>query len=177
MMPPTPLAAFSFWLNSIFYGTKDTLVKNIYKKKRVMWKYLDDKSTNIISMNLELMNFTLFCKWIVILHNEEGVWQQLLINKYMQNKTLFQAEAQVGDSHFLYGLMKVKHLCMACCSFSVGDGCQVRFWEDVWNGDNNALKCQFPNLYNIDYNKKYYCSWGDWGEFWEGHFQKDLAWC
>jgi hypothetical protein len=32
--------------------------------------------------------------------------------------------------------------------FEVGDGASVRFWHDLWCG-NNALKEAFPNLYGI----------------------------
>ena len=33
-------------------------------------------------------------------------------------------------------------------SFSVRDGSQVRFWEDIWLG-NNPLMVQYPSLYKI----------------------------
>jgi hypothetical protein len=40
--------------------------------------------------------------------NEDRVWQQLLKNKYLKNKTLTQVQHMPGDSQFWAGLMKVK---------------------------------------------------------------------
>jgi hypothetical protein len=40
--------------------------------------------------------------------NEEDLWQEVLSNKYLKNKTLSQVVRQQGDSHFWAGLMEVK---------------------------------------------------------------------
>jgi hypothetical protein len=37
------------------------------------------------------------------------MWQQLLFNKYLKNKTLAQVEAKPTDSSFWKGLMHVKN--------------------------------------------------------------------
>jgi hypothetical protein len=57
---------------------------------------------------LEFKNKCLLSKWLFKLLTEEGVWQQLLRNKYLINKTLSQVEAKPTDSHFLKSLMRVK---------------------------------------------------------------------
>ena len=57
---------------------------------------------------LELKNKCLLSKWLFKLSNEEGVWQELLHNKYLHSKTLAQVEAQPSDSPFWKGLMRVK---------------------------------------------------------------------
>ena len=49
---------------------------------------------------LELKNTCLLSKWLFKLLNEEGVWQGLLYNKYLSNKTLAQVEAQPTDLPF-----------------------------------------------------------------------------
>jgi hypothetical protein len=59
-----------------------------------------------------------------------------------------QVEYMPGDSHFWFGLMKVKSDFMRLGKFKIGDGSQVRFWEDVWHG-NIAFKHFFPTLYEI----------------------------
>ena len=37
-------------------------------------------------------------------------------------------------------------------SFKIQNGEQTRFWEDKWLG-NTSLKLQYPNLYNLGYDK------------------------
>ena len=41
--------------------------------------------------------------------------------------------------------------------FQLGNGAQVRFWEDMWLG-NMPYKCQYPGLYNIVRKKSAYVS-------------------
>jgi hypothetical protein len=58
--------------------------------------------------DLEIKNRCLLSKWLDKLINQEGVWQELLHNKYVNNKTLSQVTVQPHDSPFWRGLMKVK---------------------------------------------------------------------
>jgi hypothetical protein len=97
---------------------------------------------------LELKNKCLLSKWLFKLLNEEGVWQELLQNKYLHSKTLAQVEAQPTDSPFWKGLMRVKEEFFNRGVFKVGNGRNTRFWEDTWLGDS-PLKDQYPLLYNI----------------------------
>jgi hypothetical protein len=57
---------------------------------------------------LELKNKCLLSKWLFKLLNEEGVWQELLHNKYLSQKTLAEVQAKPTDSPFWKGLMRVK---------------------------------------------------------------------
>jgi hypothetical protein len=97
---------------------------------------------------LELKNKSLLSKWLFKLLNEEGMWQELLCNKYLKNKTLSQISANPTDSPFWKGLMHVKDDFFSRGSSVVGDGQNTRFWEDTWLGDR-PLKDQYPTLYNI----------------------------
>jgi hypothetical protein len=101
---------------------------------------------------LELKNKCLLSKWLFKILSEEGMWQQLLCNKYLKNKTLAQVEVRPTDSPFWKGLMHVKEDFFKRGSFKVGDGQSVRFWEDVWLGDT-PLSHQYPALYNIIQHK------------------------
>jgi hypothetical protein len=101
---------------------------------------------------LELKNKCLLRKWLFKLLSEEGMWQQLLCNKYLKNKTLAQVEVKPTDSPFWKGLMHVKDDFFKRGFFRVGDGTSVRFWEDVWMGDT-PLSHQYPSLYNIVQHK------------------------
>jgi hypothetical protein len=56
--------------------------------------------------DLEIKNRCLLSKWLDKMINQEGVWQELLHNKYVNNKTLSQVTVQPHDSPFWRGLMK-----------------------------------------------------------------------
>jgi hypothetical protein len=97
---------------------------------------------------LELENKCLQSKWLYKLQNEEGVWQELLRNKYLHSKSLSEVTMKPTDSPFWKGLMKVKEAFFSRGSFDVGNGEDTRFWEDAWLG-NKPLAVQYPYLYNI----------------------------
>jgi hypothetical protein len=101
---------------------------------------------------LELKNKCLLSKWLFKLLSEEGMWQQLLSNKYLRNKTLSQVEVKPTDSPFWKGLMHVKEDFFKRGYFKLGNGTSVRFWEDVWLG-GTPLSHQYPALYNITQHK------------------------
>ena len=81
--------------------------------------------------NLEIQNICLLSKWLFKLHNEDGLWQSILKNKYLSNKTIGGCTSRSSDSHFWKGLMKVKDQFLSLGSFKVNNGAQTRFWEDV----------------------------------------------
>ena len=58
---------------------------------------------------LEIKKLCLLSKWLFKMMHEEGVWQELLSNKYLGDKTLSQVQATPLDSPFWKGLMRVKH--------------------------------------------------------------------
>jgi hypothetical protein len=76
------------------------------------------------------------------------VWQELLHNKYLDNKILSQVTVQQYDSPFWRGLMKVKEEFFKRGAFVAKNGMSTRFWEDTWLGDR-PLAAQHPSLYNI----------------------------
>jgi hypothetical protein len=97
---------------------------------------------------LELKNKSLLSKWLFKLINENGVWQQILQNKYLHLKTLSQVTSKPTDSPFWKGLMKVKEDFFARGFFILGDGSSIRFWEDTWLG-GTTLAAQYPSLYSV----------------------------
>ena len=60
-------------------------------------------------LDLQIQNKCLLAKWIVNLLNIDGMWQELLKNKYLRSKSLTQVKAKPYDSHFWRGLMKIKY--------------------------------------------------------------------
>jgi hypothetical protein len=97
---------------------------------------------------LELKNKSLLSKWLFKLINEQGVWQELLQNKYLKDKTISQVTAKPTDSPFWKGLMGVKDDFFMRGSMVVGNGQNTRFWEDIWLGDR-SLSEQYPSLYRV----------------------------
>jgi hypothetical protein len=76
---------------------------------------------------LELKNKCLLDKWLFKLMNEQGVWQELMQNKYLHSKTSSQVTAKPTDSPFWKGLMKVKKEFFARGNFKVRNGENTRF--------------------------------------------------
>ncbi|WVZ61813.1 hypothetical protein U9M48_011628 [Paspalum notatum var. saurae] len=99
-------------------------------------------------IDLEVQNKCLLSKWLFKLANEDGTWQTVIRNKYLRSKPLGSCCKKPGVSHFWAGLMDVKQVFLSLGSFQIGDGTQVRFWEDTWCGDQ-PLKISYPSLFNI----------------------------
>jgi hypothetical protein len=91
-------------------------------------------------------------KWLFKLLNEDGVWQELLQNKYLRLKILSEVQAKPTDSPFWKGLMRVKDDFFSRGFFQVGNGANTHFWEDTWLG-KIPLAQQYPSLYNIVHHK------------------------
>jgi hypothetical protein len=49
---------------------------------------------------LDIKNQCLLNKWLFTLLNEEGMWQELLHNKYIRDKTLSRVEVKPTNSPF-----------------------------------------------------------------------------
>jgi hypothetical protein len=86
----------------------------------------------------------MLCKWLFKILNEDGVWQELLTNKYLHSKSLSQVTSQPSDSPFWKGIMKVKEELFSRGSFIVGNGESVWFWEDIWLGIDLYLHSTHP---------------------------------
>ena len=93
--------------------------------------------------NMELKNIALLSKWLYRLLTTDGTWQQILRNKYLGTKSLVQVHWKNRDSHFWANLMKVKNDFLKFGTFTIKNGSQVRFWEDIWLG-NRPLRQQYP---------------------------------
>jgi hypothetical protein len=82
------------------------------KKKYILIKWniiCELKELGGLSINvLEIINKCLFSKWLFKLLSKEGVWQELLYNKYLNGKTLSQVQAKPIDFPFLEGAYGVK---------------------------------------------------------------------
>jgi hypothetical protein len=98
--------------------------------------------------DLGCMNIALLCKWIWKLETSDGLWQKVLYNKYIRNKTMSGVAIKTGDSWFWRGLLKVRDLFYSFCTRVVRNGKRTRFWEDHWIGDE-PFAVKYKNLYDI----------------------------
>jgi hypothetical protein len=102
--------------------------------------------------NLAVKNICLLSKWLYKLLNEDEMWQQLLKNKYLGDKSRTQISRRPGDSHFWSDLMAIKDQFLRWGHFQVRDGQATRFWKDKWL-TSQSLSERFPNLFNVVRNK------------------------
>ena len=66
---------------------------------------------------------------------EDGVWLEIIKNKYLKGKPLTTVTIKLRDSQFWKGLMKVKNQFLQFGTFSAKSRVDVRFWEDHWVGN------------------------------------------
>jgi hypothetical protein len=158
------------YMMSFFAIPRGVLKKLDYFRSRFFWKIDDPKRKYRLAKwsilcrpknqgglgihDLDTKNIAFRCKWLFRLLTTDGMWQQILRNKYLHSKPLSQAQWKNGDSHFWASLMKVKREFLRFGTFKVKDGTQVRFWEDKWLG-NATLREQYPCLYNIARHKQH----------------------
>ncbi|KAG2546014.1 hypothetical protein PVAP13_9KG028826 [Panicum virgatum] len=137
---------------------------------------------------MRTLNESLLLKWIWRLYNKGGgvggggVDQccQLLNAKYLRGKPVTLCKKGVG-SQFWRGLQQIRERFKWGATFTLGDGRNILFWEDVWVGDI-PLRLEFPNLYEYSYNKNCVVSecWieGEWKMNFRRSFGQDelLQW-
>ncbi|WVZ51089.1 hypothetical protein U9M48_002268, partial [Paspalum notatum var. saurae] len=162
------LSSLPMFMLSFFAIPKGVLKKLEYFRSRFFWQNDQHKKKyHLIKwdqirqpkeqgglgiIDLEVQNKCLLSKWLFKLANEDGMWQGLIRNKYLKSKPLGSGIKKPGVSHFWAGLMEVKQDFLSLGSFYIGDGTQVRFWEDTWCG-NQPLKLSYPSLFNVVTNK------------------------
>jgi hypothetical protein len=102
-------------------------------------------------LDLRLQNRCLLSKWLFRLINEQGIWQSILQNKYLKNKTITQVTHRPGDSHFWSALMAIKQDFMRMGHFVLGDGTHIQFEEDKWLVSVPLKKATLANV--LQYNQ------------------------
>lgn len=86
------------------------------------------------------MKKALLAKWFWKLENEQGLWQTVLLKKYVKVKYLSGINHKIGDSQFCSSLISLKHIFYQNCKKNVGDGKNTRFCEDCWRGSKPLYK-------------------------------------
>jgi hypothetical protein len=72
--------------------------------------------------NFEIQNRCLLSKWWVKLCNKDGLWQQLIKNKYLKNKTVGEVQKKATDSHLWKGLVNIKDQVIQLGRFNLRNG-------------------------------------------------------
>ncbi|WVZ92700.1 hypothetical protein U9M48_038746 [Paspalum notatum var. saurae] len=103
------------------------------KYKLIIWPILcqPKEQGGLGVQNLDIQNKCLRSKWLFKLCNEDGIWQDLLRNKYLKGNSLSQIEKKPRDSHYWKSLMGVKNQFLSLGRFKL------------------ALKDVYPNLFTI----------------------------
>jgi hypothetical protein len=114
-----------FYRSRFFWQSDETKKKYRLTKWNIICRPKDQGGLDIEVLELKIK--CLLSKWLFKLLSEDGMWQQILHNKYLNNKTLSQVEVKPTDSPFWKGLMRVKNDFFQRGFFEVGDGLTVRF--------------------------------------------------
>ncbi|WVZ50275.1 hypothetical protein U9M48_001547 [Paspalum notatum var. saurae] len=115
------LSSFPMFMMSFFEIPKSILRSLDFYRFRFFWQGNNDKKKYRLA------------RWDMLCHPKDP--RGLEINLRIKNKCLLS-------------LLKVREDFLGCGIFTVRDGSQTRFWEDIWVG-SNPLKDQFLSLYNI----------------------------
>ena len=99
--------------------------------------------------NLHDLNICLLGSWVKRYMAGEGkIWKKIIDSKYLSNSPNILCGKTIGVSAFWKGLMWATKAVKLGSRWVVGDGKQVRFWEDSWFG-SSPLAIQFWDLYCI----------------------------
>jgi hypothetical protein len=145
-VPKGVLEKIEYYMSQFFWQNDNHKKKYMLAKWSILCQTKDHGGMGI--MNIVVQNECLLSKWLYKLINEEGLWQDLLRNKYMQHKSIGHVQRKPEDSYFWSGLTRIKECFLEHGTFIINDGANTRFWEDRWIGVV-PLKQQFPNLYRI----------------------------
>ena len=98
--------------------------------------------------DLRKMNISLLCKWWWKIEKEEGLWQEIVRQKYLQNPCIAQLKKRQSNSPFWNDLLSIRSYFLKGRMIKVGNGSRTDFWQDSWCG-SIPLKDQFPALFEI----------------------------
>lgn len=112
--------------------------------------------------NLGAFNMALLRKWVCQCRMEKDMlWHRVLVARYGRLVMAQGGENRVGSMRWR-SITRLddeehefaKNLVTNNLVRRVGDGREVRFWQDVWVGENN-LGAQFPHLFSLAADKEW----------------------
>ena len=102
--------------------------------------------------NIRKMNISLLCKWWWKLDHENGLWQDIVKNKYFRGGFLSSIKHRIDDSPVWSGLLSVRCFYLRGRKLKVNNGKLTLFWEDPWLY-NKPLCVVAPILYDLCHDK------------------------
>ena len=136
-----------------------------FESRKIVWaswkKVCEPKEVGGLGMiDIRQFNIALLGKWIWRLGYEKtGFWKEVLNSKYGEWRELQSHKRSSSDSLWWRNLKEVWYLdewkdnFEDTFSWEVGNGREVRLWEDRWVGNTN-LKDAFPRLFTICFTKE-----------------------
>jgi hypothetical protein len=129
---------------SMFLMQKKTTIKNLDKMRRkffwqggslkkkyhlVRWTMVckDKRKGGLGIKDLRKMNISLLCKWWWALDNEDGLWQEIVRSKYIQNTPISLVQNRMSDSPIWKDLMKIRHIFLRGREYKMGNGKSMSF--------------------------------------------------
>jgi hypothetical protein len=103
--------------------------------------------------DLRKQSISLLCKWWWKIEKEDGLWQKIVREKYLKNKTVTNVKARASDSPSWRDLLKVQDYYLCGREVVLNKGDIVRFWLDPWEGDV-PLAEKYPGLFNICHSQE-----------------------
>jgi len=94
------------------------------------------------------LNISLLCRWWWKLEKEEGLWQTIVRQKYLNGECVSQLGDRSCNSPVWNDLLKVKEVYMKNRLMVLGNGEMIDFWNDAWCGIT-PLKKVFPELFDL----------------------------
>lgn len=98
--------------------------------------------------NLHKQNIALLTKWWWKLDTGEGLWQDIVRNKYLKKSSVACVKQKFSDSPAWKNLLKIKDYYMAGRSVIIKSGDVARIWHDPIAGQP-PLKVTYPELFSI----------------------------
>lgn len=99
--------------------------------------------------NLRDLNICLLGSWLKRYGLNEGkLWKQIIDSKYNTDKPNIFYSSTIGTSQFFKSLMWAARVAKMGFKWKIGDGKNVKFWEDNWLG-SSSLAIQFWDIYTI----------------------------
>jgi hypothetical protein len=99
--------------------------------------------------NLRELNICLLASWVRrYFVDRDKIWKQVVDHKYNTASPNVFTCRDNGASNFWKGVLWAARVTKMGYRWRLGNGCKVRFWEDVWDG-NSSLAIQFWEVYII----------------------------
>ena len=78
----------------------------------VWWEVLckSKKKDGLGIKNIKKLNISFLCKWWWKLEHEEGLWQNLVQEKYLRGALVSTVSPKMGDSPIWTDMLKIRHI-------------------------------------------------------------------